>query len=453
MRVAACLLAALPPARSRAVPAVLPGPPLALAQSGAVGALRGASLDAAGAWRLHDAFQRPVAARVRLTPAARAPRRRPATAQQALLQTEDAPDDHGIVGGALGGQLVGSVFAGLPPQEFSVAFDTGSGNMILPSSLCGSVACQAHRQYHAQYSGSSLPVARADDLNATVAAGEPRETVRLAFGQGAVVGQLASDRVCLGPDENLCAQTGFVEALEMSSTPFLISPYDGVLGLGLSGLSLRPHFNLMDNLGGAGGRFAVWLARDGDGEASEITFGAADGSRVGSRQVIWQRLARPHVGVWDVAMRDATLGGELLGACGPGGCFAAFDTGTAVIGGPAGFIAAIRARLGDTGDCEGMDRLPALGFVIGDKVLRLEPSDYMAREGDRCLPRLMVIDVPPPKGPLVLLGTPFLSRYYTIYDRQALMMGVAVARHRSDVPNSAAVSARLITDVSDLRAK
>jgi len=72
-----------------------------------------------------------------------------------------------------------------------------------------------------------------------------------------------------------------------------------------------------------------------------------------------------------------------------------------------------------------------LGFHFGEYELNLEPADYVEKEGTSCWPKINKLDLPPPTGPLMLLGEPFLKRFYTIYDRQALRMGVALAKHKT----------------------
>lgn len=332
--------------------------------------------------------------------------------------------------------LYGSLYVGLPPQEFKVAFDTGSGNLVLPSRECMSLSCRSHSTYNSQMSAMARDIARIDDLNASMPPDGSRETVRLLVGAGHLRGVLKSDRVCLGAHDDLCAQTGIIAATEMSDFPFELLPYDGILGLGLPGSSLDLHFNLVGNLAGLGtlalDRFAVWLAEEGDGEDSEIQFGTTDVSRMGSPKMLWKRLPRPTSGLWELDLADMEVNGHRLNACDEKtGCRVAFDTGTSVIGGPSDFIDAIVSQLHLGEECD-IDSLPTIGFAFGLSVLNLDPLDYVRQEGAKCYHQFMKIDVPPPKGPIILLGSPFLKRYYTVFDRVTLRMGFAVARHKRE---------------------
>lgn len=398
--------------------------------------------------------------RVRLHQAAaldRGPVRRAgeaASRPEVLLQLGAATRDADASGrGPPPQQLFGSIYVGLPPQVFRVAFDTGSGNIILPSKHCLSAGCLSHRTYDDGMSATAYTIARGNpDEEADEEAPEgkgPRETVELLVGVGSLEGQLVSDRICLGSEDNLCAPCGLVEATEMSDEPFGLFPFDGILGLGLSGSSLNEDFNLIGNLATRkalrSDEFAVWLAKDGDGEDSEISFGMVDKSRMASEEMSWLRLSRPEMGMWEVRMDDIFTGGSPRHLCGKRGCNAVLDTGTGVIGGPADLINTLRAMLGVQEDCSNFAKLPTLGFAMGGEVFNLDPSDYVREAGGRCYPQLAAIDVPPPKGPLLLLGAPFLRRYYTVFDIAALQVGFAVANHKpSGGETSAEAAARLV---------
>merc|ERR1719388_344949 len=102
-------------------------------------------------------------------------------------------------------------------------------------------------------------------------------------------------------------------------------------------------------------------------------------------------------------------------------------------------------KVGAKGDCSNFAMLPKLGFQIGDRVLNMEPDDYMDKGGGNCDFSLMALDVPPPKGPLFIFGDPFLRRFVTIYDRATPKVGFAVAKHAGQ---DSAMADRIISKVA-----
>lgn len=185
-------------------------------------------------------------------------------------------------------------------------------------------------------------------------------------------------------------------------------------------------FNIVDDLNDSGqlpaGQFSVFLTDDG---GSEITFGGYQGDNLAS-DIVWAAVSRESY--WQVKITDITFNEKATGMC-EGYCQVAVDTGTSMLAGPSDMVDSLTDKLGAKSDCSNFASLPRLGFMIGDKVLNLEPEDYMDKSEGDCSFSLMALDVPPPKGPLFIFGDPFLRRFVTIYDKNGPRVGFAVAKH------------------------
>jgi hypothetical protein len=55
-------------------------------------------------------------------------------------------------------EYYGQVLVGTPAQEFLVVFDTGSGNLLIPSVDCEDESCKLHRRYGSANSTSAHEV-------------------------------------------------------------------------------------------------------------------------------------------------------------------------------------------------------------------------------------------------------------------------------------------------------
>eukprot|EP00927_Polykrikos_kofoidii_P061372 TRINITY_DN56209_c0_g1_i1.p1 TRINITY_DN56209_c0_g1~~TRINITY_DN56209_c0_g1_i1.p1 ORF type:complete len:479 (+),score=49.13 TRINITY_DN56209_c0_g1_i1:99-1535(+) len=311
-------------------------------------------------------------------------------------------------------------------QRFRVVFDTGSGNLIVPSIDCTDKACLVHKRFDPNQSATSRVVTSADAPLRNVNDSRARDTVRITFGTGEVAGVLLHDTVCL---KHLCTPMRFITATNESDHPFLPVPFDGVLGLGLPQLSEAQGFSLVDSL--IRGRllkrnlFSVFFARGEEGQ-SEILFGDVNDAHADS-PFHWVPVSNP--AYWQVSVTDVLLGNESAGLCTLiHGCQAAADTGTALLTGPNRGIRQLADKLRLAFDCSNFGELPDLGFVVAGTTLWLTPSDYVEKSSGSCLLNFMVLEIPPPRGPVFLLGDPFLRRYYTAYDRQRLRVGFALAR-------------------------
>ncbi|CAE7674916.1 PGA [Symbiodinium pilosum] len=311
----------------------------------------------------------------------------------------------------------GTIQVGNPPQEFSVVFDTGSGNLIVPGSDCTSDACTSHRRFDHRKS-DRINAINCDGSN--VSHGMLPDEITITFGTGKITGQCFTDSICVGA---ACSKGNFISSLDESYTPFATFSFDGVLGLALDSMAQSNEFSVMSRLHGAGvlkqPLFSVFLS-DSDEEKSEITFGAIKEEHMAS-ELYWVNVVGD-AGYWQVEIQDIYLGEHPQKLC--QGCRVAVDTGTSELAGPSDIIAKLEQLLGSGHDCSNIDSLPKLGFAVRGpngkpKILSLSPKDYTS-EGSfgGCNLSLMNLDVPPPKGPLFVFGIPFLQKYFTVYDHE-----------------------------------
>merc|ERR1719420_290202 len=326
-------------------------------------------------------------------------------------------------------EYYGKISIGTPPQEFLVVFDTGSGNLLLPSKECTDEACTSHKRFDSQLSKNSVQIAFADQPDKPVEKnGGDRDVVTITFGTGEMSGVFVKDRICVG---SICTTGNFVAATEESDEPFSLVPFDGIFGLALPQMAEAAGFSVMDCMVHdkvlKSNIFSVFFGAD-DNEDSEITFGEFREERIAS-SLFYAPVSTP--GYWQVKMEDVTIDNQKQKLCsGKDGCQVAVDTGTSLLAGPTEIVNSLIDRLSVADDCANYHRLPSLGFVVEGHVLNLLPDDYVDKSSDGCSVALMSMDIPPPKGPLFIFGDPFLRKYYTVYDRQNLRVGFALAKHK-----------------------
>lgn len=354
--------------------------------------------------------------------------------QVGLAQIKGKAVQHKAKGGQAS-EYYGQVTVGSPPQKFLVVFDTGSGNLLLPSTDCTDEACTSHKRFDSHLSATSMQIAFAENATTPVGADGTRDVVTITFGTGEMSGTYVRDNICVG-NGDICSKANFVAASDESDEPFSLVPFDGILGLSLPQMAEGDEFAIVDQMVMAGvleqNLFAVFFGNEG--EQSEITFGSYKQELMES-DIFWTPVTVP--GYWQVKVDDITLGGKNQGICvGERRCQVAVDTGTSLLAAPSDVVDQLVDDLSVASDCSNIKSLPDIGFVIGEHVLTLTPDHYVSQTSDTCALGLMGLDIPPPKGPLFIFGDPFLRKFYTVYDRQNLRVGFADAKHKKGTGTS-----------------
>lgn len=332
-------------------------------------------------------------------------------------------------------QYYGEIELGTPAQKFTVIFDSGSGGLLLPSTKCEDAACTGHRRYQPDKSSTGMQVGWADEpLKAVEADSDDRDVSTIFFASGNAAGEYARDKLCVA---DVCGMVDFVQLTEESDDPFKDAEWDGVMGLGLK-ISDAEEFNVMKMLlaNATDGKAPVLGIYLSNGEDSELSFGHVNEARL-AEPLTYLNISDE--GYWQVKMDDLMVNGKKTGICDEKiGCQAVVDTGSSMLMAPPHMVEQIEKALDVHENCSNYDTLPNFGFMFAGKEFTLTPDDYIDSQetdtGMGCW--LGLLPVPDTgKGPLLVLGYPFLRQIYTVLEvGEQSRVGFAKAKHDAKAP-------------------
>merc|ERR1719443_1566788 len=136
----------------------------------------------------------------------------------------------------------GDLKIGSPGQTFSVVFDTGSANLLVPAEDCESAACRKHDRFDMSRSSTAK---RVNCDGSPVPDDQYPDKVTITFGTGEIQGKCVQDKICI---DQICSDGHFIASTEESMHPFGTFSFDGVLGLALPVMAQGPKFSLMTRM-------------------------------------------------------------------------------------------------------------------------------------------------------------------------------------------------------------
>lgn len=311
-------------------------------------------------------------------------------------------------------QYFAEIGLGTPPQTFKVILDTGSSNLWIPGKSCSSIACFLHSKYDS--AASSTYKANGTEFE-------------IRYGSGELSGFISQDTLTIG--DLTVKHQDFAEATNEPGLAFAFGRFDGILGLGYDTISVDrvvpPFYNMLDQLDEP--VFAFSLGDGSSEDGGEFTIGGVNKDRFEGKMT-WLPVRRK--GYWEVNLDSFSLGKETLELEDTG---AAIDTGTSLIAVPSDVAELLNKEIGAkkswngqyTVDCAAIDSLPPVVFTFSGQRFELEASDYILNLQGSCISSFTGLDIPPPLGPIWIVGDSMLRKYYSAYDLGKNRVGLAKA--------------------------
>lgn len=328
-------------------------------------------------------------------------------------------DEHKVpVSNFLNAQYFSEITIGTPPQSFKVVLDTGSSNLWVPSSECGSIACYLHTKYDSSSSSTYQ---------------KNGSSFEIRYGSGSLSGFVSEDVMSIG-DLKIKDQL-FAEATEEPGLAFAFGRFDGILGLGFDTISVNkmppPFYNMVEQGLLDEPLFAFYLgSTENDAEGSEATFGGVNKDHYTGKitEIPLRRKAYWEVDLDSISFGDSTAELENTGVI--------LDTGTSLIALPTTLAELLNKEMGATKgyngqytvDCAKRDELPDMTFTLSGFDFSITPYDYILEVQGSCISTFMGMDFPEPVGPLAILGDAFLRKWYSVYDLGKGTVGLAKAK-------------------------
>lgn len=329
-----------------------------------------------------------------------------------------------LKGGYRNRQFIGEIKIGSPPQQFKVLFDTGSTNLWIPSYNCQTTACVQKKKYNQNVSKHFKLI-------------EKIEPTDIYFGTGKIKMSYGLDDVELGNLKIKNQEFGI--AGYMSDDPFTDMHFDGLFGLGIND-EVEKNFafdNMAEHNNFEKKMFSVYYPRNINHDGA-ITFGGYEERFIApNEEIAWFNVSSKKY--WTIKMIGIKINNVFIDVCSKnkgGYCEAVIDTGTSSIAGPEKDLIMLSQLLNPVNSCRNILLLKNLTFIFLDdneeqKMFTLTPQDYIVKSfrvnpilKTSCSYAFMPINIVSPKGYFYILGQVFLQKYYAIFEKDKMKIGL-----------------------------
>ncbi|KAM6185113.1 gastricsin [Rhynchocyon petersi] len=312
----------------------------------------------------------------------------------------------------------GEISIGTPPQNFLVLFDTGSSNLWVPSVYCQSQACTSHPRFNPSASSTY-------STNG--------QTFSLQYGSGSLTGFFGYDTMTVQGIQVPNQEFGLSET--EPGTNFVYAQFDGIMGmaypaLAVGGATTALQGMLQENVL-TSPVFSFYLSnQQGSQNGGAVIFGGVDNSLY-TGQIYWAPVTQELY--WQIGIEEFLIGGQASGWCSQG-CQAIVDTGTSLLTVPQDYLGTLLQDIGaqetEYGEyvvnCNSVQSLPTLTFIINGVQFPLPPSAYILSSNGYCTVGFEPTYLPSQNGqPLWILGDVFLRSYYSVFDMGNNRVGFA----------------------------
>jgi len=311
-------------------------------------------------------------------------------------------------------QWYGPISLGTPAQKFEVCFDTGSSNLWIPSKSVNFFGIMKNK-YHSEKSSSYV---------------KNGDAMEITYGSGSIKGVFSKD---VGTVGGLTVQDLDFGEISTLSYNFLVTKFDGILGMGWKSISVKNYDTVFDKIQAqklCDPSFSFYMTNKPGQVGSELIFGGVD-SQYYTGDMTYHNLTSESY--WLIkgdkfSYNNVSHGNNDLKLI--------IDSGTSAIVGDTALFADLMTAIPQAMDCTKLadGTYPDITFTIDGKDYTLTPEMYALKETilwqTECIRGLMTMDFSKSRigSNAVILGDIFMRQFYTHFDYANKKVGFAAAK-------------------------